>query len=151
MFPLLSPINEEKATKDKIVEDADMKTNNFGSGSKSELDIICNMIFVFPLESDTVKEVIKEKGLDEELTTHKPLCYYVMNGGSVNKERAIFERPYMAMQQHLKPLYIRAKVNGVGINKVFIDCGACVNVMPLTLLKKIGRFTVDLACNNMVL
>lgn len=57
----------------------------------------------------------------------------------------------MALQQHMKPLYIRAKVNGIGINKFFIDCRACVNVMPQSLLEKIGNFTTDLAYNNMVL
>lgn len=36
---------------------------------------------------------------------------------------------YMAMHQHLKPLYIRIKVNDMGINKVLIDCMAYVNVI----------------------
>ena len=85
----------------------------------------------------------------EELATHKPLCYYVMNYGSENEDCAIFERPYIAIQQHLMPLYIRAKVNGVWINKVLIDCGAYVNVMLQSLLEKIGKFTIDLAYNNM--
>lgn len=56
------------------------------------------MILLLPLEYDTATKVIEEEGLDEELATHKPLCYYVMNKGSMNKDCAIFERPYMAMQ-----------------------------------------------------
>lgn len=74
-----------------------------------------------------------------------------MNDGSVNEDCAIFERPDMAMKQHLKPLYIRAKVNCVGINKVLIDCVACVNVMPQSLFGKKSESTTDLAYNNMVL
>lgn len=85
---------------------------------------------MLPLEYDIVTEVIEEEGLYEELATHKPLCYYVMNDGLVNEDHAIFERPNMDMQQHIKPLYIRAKVNGMGINKVLIDFGVCFNVMP---------------------
>lgn len=81
-----------------------METYNFDSGSEPELDIIYNMIYMFPLEYDTVTKVIKKEGLGEDITTHKPLCYYVMNDGSVNEGRAIFERPDMAMQHHLKPL-----------------------------------------------
>lgn len=74
-----------------------------------------------------------------------------MNDGSVDKDRAIFERSYMAMQQHLKPLYMRDKVNGVGIKKVLIDYAACANIMPQSLLGKIGKSPTGLACNNMVL
>lgn len=55
------------------------------------------------------------------------------------------------MQQHLKPLYIRAKVEGVGVNKVLIDCRACINVMPHSLLKRIDMYDTDLESNNMVL
>lgn len=75
----------------------------------------------------------------------------MMNDGLVNEDCFIFERLDMAMQQHLKTFYIRAKVNGVGINKVLNDYGACVNVMPQSFLGKIGKSAMDLACNNMVL
>lgn len=74
-----------------------------------------------------------------------------MHDGSVNEDKAIFERHDMSMQQHLKPLYIRAKVEGVGVNNVLIYCGACINVMPHSLLKRIGKYDTDLKSNNMVL
>ena len=70
--------------------------------------------------------------------------YYVINDGCVEDQMATFERPDMSMQQHLKPLYVQAKVNGVGINKVLVDGGAAVNLMPQCLLKKIGMFDTDL-------
>lgn len=57
----------------------------------------------------------------------------------------------MSMQQHMKPLYIRAKVECVGVNKVLIDCGACINVIPHPLLKRICKYDTDLKSNNMVL
>lgn len=82
----------------KAFEDDDMETNNFDSGSEPKLDIICNMISMLPLEYDTITTVFEEEGLDEELSSYKPMCYYVMNESSFNKGRAIFERPYMAMQ-----------------------------------------------------
>lgn len=37
------------------------------------------------------------------------------------------------------------------INKVLIDYGACINVMPYSLLRKIGKYDIDLKSNNMVL
>lgn len=41
-------------------------------------------------------------------------------------------------------------MEGVGINKVLIDCGSCINVIPYSLLIKIGKYEMDLKSNNMV-
>lgn len=93
-----------------------MATNNFDSGLEGELDIICNMIYVLLVEYDTVTEVIEEEdGFAEEMETHKNLCYYVMQDGSVNEDKVVFERPDMSMQQDLNPLYITAQIDGVGV------------------------------------
>ena len=48
----------------------------------------------------------------------------------------MFERPDHHMQHHLKPLFIQAKINDVGINKVLVDGGAEVNLLRHFLLKK---------------
>lgn len=105
-----------------------------------------------PLEYDTFVEVTKkEDGSAEEMATHKPLCYYFMHDGPMNKVKAIFERPDMSIQQHLKLLYIRAKVECVRINQVLIDYEAYINVMPHSLLKRIGKYDTDLKSNNTVL
>ncbi|CAL9019056.1 unnamed protein product, partial [Prunus brigantina] len=46
--------------------------------------------------------------------------------------------------RHLKPLYISAHVEGVPIYKVFVDCGATVNVLPCSLMKKLAKTKEDL-------
>ena len=79
----------------------------------------------------------------EKMDLHKPTCYFVMNNGSIENQDAFFERPDMAMRSHLKPLLIRAKVKATAINKVLVDCGATVNIMPHHILKKIGKFDID--------
>jgi hypothetical protein len=43
---------------------------------------------------------------------------------------AVFERPNVSMTQHVKPLFIQAKINGVGVNRVLVDGGATVNLLP---------------------
>ncbi|XP_058761638.1 uncharacterized protein LOC131635051 [Vicia villosa] len=55
------------------------------------------------------------------------------------------------MQNHLKPLYIRVKIEQVGVNKVLVDGGAAVNLMPQFMLKKLGIFDTDVKPHNMVL
>jgi len=43
------------------------------------------------------------------------------------------------MKGHLKPLSIQAKVDDIGVNQVLVDGGVVVNLMPQSLLKKIGK------------
>lgn len=67
-----------------------------------------------------------------------------MNSGMVEEQKSIFERTSPRMMYHLKPLFIRAKVDGVSMNKVFVDGGEDVNLMPYTLFKKMGKCDDDL-------
>lgn len=72
---LLSPLprveksKEKKATHD---QDEDLIIDDFDSGSEPELDIICNMISILPIEYDTTTTENKEEGngLAEELAKH---------------------------------------------------------------------------------
>lgn len=113
----------------------------------------CDIVSVLPAEFDVVSEVseTEEDFVSTEEDKDKPLCYYIMNSGVVEEQQAMFERPTPGMMYHLKPLFIQAKVDGVAVNKVFIDGGAVVNLMPLTLLKKMGKGEEDLRPHNMVL
>lgn len=67
-----------------------------------------------------------------------------MNSSMVEEQKVMFERPSPGMMNHLKPLLIRAKVDGMVVNKVFVDGGATVNLMPYTLFKKMGKVDEDL-------
>lgn len=89
--------------------------------------------------------------LTEEIENHKPLSYYVMNNGCVEKDNSVFDRPNEGMKQHLKSLFIWAKVDGVGVNKVLVDGGAVINVMPNSLLRRTGKKGTDLRLHNMIL
>lgn len=131
----------------------EMLTNNFDSRSEGELDIICNVVFLLPIEYKTLTELTEEEynALIEEISSHKPICYYVINNGWIEEENASFERPDKWMKQHFKPLFIWVKADRVGVNKVLFDGGATVNLMPHFLLKKIGKFDTNLRPHNMVL
>ena len=69
----------------------------------------------------------------------------------MKEKNGFFERPYQSMKNHLKPLFIRAKVESVGINKVLVDGGVVVNLMPQFMLKRICMFDIDIKPHNMVL
>lgn len=51
----------------------------------------------------------------------------------------------------MEPLYIRSEIGDVRVNKVLINYGTCINVMPHSLLKMIGKYDTYLKSNNMVL
>ena len=44
----------------------------------------------------------------------------------------------MEMTRHIKPLYVRAHLNGKLVSKVLRDNGSSVNVMPLRMLRALG-------------
>ena len=105
--------------KDLPREDEEV-TSNF-TESEPSIDIMCNVISVLPVEYDVPSEVDEvESDFTEEMAQHKPLCYYVMNNGCIENQYAVFEKPEFPMDQHLKPFFIQAKINGVGINKVHV-------------------------------
>ena len=59
-------------------------------------------------------------------------------------QKVILEKPYVEMTRHIKPLYVRAHLNGRPVSKVLIDNGSMVNVMPLRMLRALGRNINDL-------
>jgi hypothetical protein len=44
----------------------------------------------------------------------------------------------------LKALFLRGFVNGKLVTRMLVDWGAAVNLMPYTLLRKIGKSNEDL-------
>ncbi|KAK2422316.1 hypothetical protein QL285_032860 [Trifolium repens] len=137
---ILPPIDENKMEDDDLLD------------SEPNFDVIC-VVSILPSEYDVQSEVTElEVDFDQlEMADPKPICYYVMNNGCTEEQQATFERPDLGMKNHLKPLFIRAKVEGVGVNKVLIDGGAAVNLMPLSMLPKIGKYDCDLSAHNIVL
>jgi hypothetical protein len=120
--------------------------------SEPDFDVIC-VVSKLPSEFDVQSEVTElEEDFDQlNLADPKPMCYYVMINGCIEEQQASFEKPDLCMKNHLKPFFIRAKVEGVGVNKVLIDGGDTVNLMPQSMLPKIGKYDSDLSAHNIVL
>jgi len=121
--------------------------------SEPDFDVICNVVSIFPAEYDMVSEVedSKEEFDPKEMEEYKTMCYFVTNNGSEDDQKAIFEKIDDSMKTHLKPLFIQAKVDEIGVKKVLVDGGAAVNLMPQSLLKRIGKTDKDLKPRNVIL
>ena len=50
-----------------------------------------------------------------------------------------FEEPSPEMTKHIKPLFIKAWLNGVVLNRVLINYGAVVDIIPFSTLKMINK------------
>ncbi|KAM1311077.1 hypothetical protein ACFX2H_007563 [Malus domestica] len=56
----------------------------------------------------------------------------------------LFPRSSSINLQHLKLLYITAHIEGYPISKIFVDCGATVNIIPVSVMKALRRFNDEL-------
>ena len=56
--------------------------------------------------------------------------------------QAIFDKP--VKHRHLKALYVKGFVDGKLMNKMLLDGGASVNLMPYTTFRKLGKGPGDL-------
>ena len=53
-------------------------------------------------------------------------------------QKVILEKPSVEMTRHIKPLYVRAHLDGRLVFKVLIDNGSTVNIMPSRMLRALG-------------
>nr|KYP72167.1 hypothetical protein KK1_004751 [Cajanus cajan] len=55
------------------------------------------------------------------------------------------------MKGHLKPLLLTLMIEGQEVNKVLVDGGATVNILPKTMLKRFGKSLADLKPHNIMI
>jgi hypothetical protein len=69
---------------------------------------------------------------------------------TLEPKQAIFEKPEDGKRQYLT-LFLKEYVNGKPVTRVLVDGGAAVNLMPYTMLRKIGKSDEDLTQTDMML
>lgn len=63
----------------------------------------------------------------------------IIEEGWKQPQTIMFERSTKSIVEHLKPLYINANFDGIPVNKVLIDNGARINILPAFNLLKHGK------------
>jgi hypothetical protein len=63
----------------------------------------------------------------------------------------IFEKPREKNYKHLKAMYLKGYINGHPINKMLVDTGVAINIMPYSVLRRLGHFAEDMIRTNVVL
>jgi hypothetical protein len=93
-----------------------------------------NMVFVLPLEFYA--------------PDRKELPIAQLNFGL---RPVIFEKPREKNYKHLKALYHKGYINRHPVNKMLVNTGAAVNIMPYSVLRQLGRSAEDLIKTNVTL
>jgi hypothetical protein len=63
----------------------------------------------------------------------------------------IFEKPRKKNYKHSKALYLKGYNNGRLVNKMLVDTGAAVNIMPYSVLCQLGCSAEELIKTNVML
>ena len=135
-----------KATEDgesscESIEEMDLKTIMIGT---ILISLKCSTISLTFLDffkskemEESLIEVEKEHSLADKKHSYKVITINSFEGNKAQK--VILEKTIVEMIKHIRPLYLRAHFNGKPISKVLVDKGSEVNVMPLRMLRALGR------------
>jgi hypothetical protein len=63
----------------------------------------------------------------------------------------IFEKPREKNYKHLKALYLKGYINSHPINKMLVNTGVAVNIIPYSVLHRLGHSAEDLIKTNVTL
>ena len=127
-------------------EEMDLKTIMIGKFlvSLKCFTISLTLLYFFNLKEmkESLVEVEKEHLPTKEKHSQRVITIDPFEGSRAQK--VILEKPIMEMKRHIRPLYVRAHFNGKPMSKVLVDNGSVVNVMPLKMLRALGRNIGDL-------
>ncbi|XP_073019399.1 uncharacterized protein [Primulina eburnea] len=145
------------ATEDKFVEDDDdllsdeddqaRKTINFCVGEfHITVDCATGVVLLperFKMMEEEDGELMPQESVQKKEHANKlpeGSSRVIIKVGHPNKpQQVILEKPTPAMTKHIRPLYIKAHVNGKPVSRVLIDNGSAVNVLPVRMLKSLGK------------
>ena len=91
---------------------------------------------------ESLVEVEKEHLLAEENHIQRVITIDPFEGRRAQK--VILEKYIVETTRYIRLLYVRAHFNGKLVSKVLVDNGSATNVMPLRMLRALGRSIGDL-------
>ena len=129
----------------------------------------CNMVFIMPPEAFLVgnqdvdsigsvevlgatAEILEEsRRPKEEFSSATMLKEKAENDMLKLASQAMFERPTVKMANHIKPLYVTGCLDGIPVNRILVDNGAAANLIPKSMLSKLGKTEDDVILSSATL
>nr|CAD1830252.1 unnamed protein product [Ananas comosus var. bracteatus] len=112
-----------------------IQNNSADEDSADEDSADVNMVYALP-QSFKVESVEYEETIydGEELTVAQ-----LQLKDAKPVDAVVFEKPSIMQTRFVRPLFIRALIEGRPVGRVMVDGGAMVNVMPTSFFKKLGK------------
>ena len=136
---------DDKCQKPKTDED-NLIIENFEIAFDNSLEAILGIknfigvISILPSEFELVKSI---EYSEEDCFDAFPRCECLFLDDNLCRG-GIFEHPTEVTKSHLRPLHIKAIVKGQLVNHVLVDGGAAVNLVPESMLRKLGKTSKEL-------
>ncbi|KAJ1430194.1 hypothetical protein SESBI_07980 [Sesbania bispinosa] len=134
--------------------DSNMITESFESGFPDDLEAICGIVSILPVEfaKQTLGQQEEEDFEDTEFDYGSgPSKASFVTWVEPKSNSAIFDPPNDFMKNHLKPLFMSGSFNGYFVNRMLVDGGATINLIPKSSLKKLGKTEEDLLIHSIVI
>ncbi|KAK1694107.1 hypothetical protein QYE76_010804 [Lolium multiflorum] len=127
-------LETKRARQRKYGAQSRRKPMQASADADAETSADTNMVFILPSEFRAPS--------DEEVSVAQFDC---------GPRPVIFEKPRDRSYRHLKALYLRGYINGQPVSKMLVDTGAAVNIMPYSMLRRLGHSSDDLIKTNITL
>lgn len=76
---------------------------------------------------------------------NKFTCIVTIQSIAVDQpKKVVLEKPDQHITQHIKPLFMQAHDDGKPVNHVLVDNESTVNVMPLSMVRRLPKSMKDL-------
>ena len=108
----------------------------------STISLTLSTIFKSKKAEEDLVKVEGKHPMTEEDESHGGII--IESSKECSPQKVILDKPFVKMTRHIKSLYVRAHLNGRPVSKVLIDNGSAVNVIPLRMLRALGRSISDL-------
>jgi hypothetical protein len=105
------------------------------------------MVFILPVEFRAPSKYEQEESDREEYDGEE--LGEAIAQLFLQSQQAIFDKP--SQHRYLKALYMKGFIDGKPMNKMLVDGGAAVNLMPYTTFRKLGKGLEDLLKTDMML
>nr|KYP37009.1 hypothetical protein KK1_041822 [Cajanus cajan] len=155
----LIPVPQKGESPRKFMEDdEDMITDCFESGFDDSLEDICGIVSILSSEYVGAMEFVNEQEdihredfFDDPNYESKIIWVNQVSRVIPKFNSAVFDSPTEEMKAHLKPLLLTLMIEGHEVNKVLVDGGAAINILPKTMLKRFGKIVTDLKPLNILI
>ncbi|GKU99938.1 hypothetical protein SLEP1_g12712 [Rubroshorea leprosula] len=138
----------ELTSDDNFLEDMDVL--QIGSISINLSCLVLTLPLVFQAKGSETTHVSNGSMLVEEEVI-KVLAQEEEEEHDILLEQIIFNKPDESVARHIKLLYISAHMDGVPMNRVLVDNGAAVNVIPSFMLRTLGKNSEDLVYTDVTI